>query len=130
LGVEGQAPGARGPTIEALVTRAGWPMYAGIGGRLLKTGSMDEVRGAFSLGSFRGAPWLPRDLPYRPIWPGFAINTLFYAAILWLLFAAPFALRRRRRIKRGLCPACGYDLRGRASDSHANLCPECGWRRT
>jgi hypothetical protein len=61
-------------------------------------------------------------LPYRPIWPGFAINTLFYAGILWLLFAAPFALRRRRRIKHGLCSKCGYDLRG----SNASACPECG----
>jgi hypothetical protein len=62
--------------------------------------------------------------PHRPVWPGFTINTLLYATILWLMFAAPFALRRRRRIKRGLCSACGYDLRGRASN--ANLCPECG----
>ena len=61
-------------------------------------------------------------LPLIPIWPGFAINTIFYAAIVWLLFAFPFALRRRRRIKRGLCPACAYDLRG----SPATTCPECG----
>ncbi len=46
----------------------------------------------------------PRVIALRPIWPGFAINTLFYAAILWALFAVPFALRRKRRIKRGLCP--------------------------
>jgi hypothetical protein len=59
-------------------------------------------------------------LPLRPIWPGFAINTLFYAAILWLLFALPGALRRWRRIKRGLCPACAYPVG--ASD----LCTECG----
>ena len=65
----------------------------------------------------------PRPLPLRPVWPGFAINTLFYAAILWggwLLLAAPFALRRRRRIKRGLCPACAYPVG--ASD----VCTECG----
>src|SRR4029078_486715 len=43
-----------------------------------------------------------RALPCSPLWPGFAINTLCYAALGWLLFAAPFALRRRRRIKRGL----------------------------
>jgi hypothetical protein len=70
-----------------------------------------------------------RFVPLRPIWPGFAINTLFYAGILWggwLMLAAPLALRRRRRIRRGVCPACGYDLRGRAADSEANLCPECG----
>ncbi|MCI0632244.1 MAG: hypothetical protein L0Y44_16495, partial [Phycisphaerales bacterium] len=49
-----------------------------------------------------------RFLPYKPIWPGFAINTIFDAAILWFLFAAPARLRRWRRIKRGLCPACAY----------------------
>ena len=37
---------------------------------------------------------LPRTLPLRPIWPGFAVNTLFYAAVLWLLIPGPFALRR------------------------------------
>ena len=72
--------------------------------------------------------WKPHlILPLRPIWPGFAINTVFYAVILWLLFAAPFALRRRRRIKRGLCPKCAYDLRNRPPDS--TTCPECGATR-
>ncbi len=62
----------------------------------------------------------PRVLPLRPICPGFAINTVFYAAILWLLFAAPFVLRRRRRIRRGLCPACGYRV------GTSPVCTECG----
>jgi hypothetical protein len=62
-------------------------------------------------------------LPLRPIWPGFAINTIFFAAILWLLFALPFTIRRRRRIKRGLCVRCGYSLRG---NSGCGTCPECG----
>jgi hypothetical protein len=48
-----------------------------------------------------------RIVPLHPHWPGFAINTVFYAAVLWLLFAAPFALRRWRRIRRGLCPNVG-----------------------
>ncbi len=61
-------------------------------------------------------------LPLRPIWPGFALNTLFYAVILWLLIAGRFALRRSLRVKRGQCFACGYDL-GHAE--HA-ACPECG----
>lgn len=65
-------------------------------------------------------------LPVLPIWPGFAINTVFYALILWMLFAAPFALRRKMRIKRGLCPRCAYDLRGRPL--HAEACAECGVR--
>ena len=29
--------------------------------------------------------WQIRFLPLYPIWPGFAINTIFYAAILWML---------------------------------------------
>ena len=61
-------------------------------------------------------------LPYRPIWPGFAINTVFYAAILWSPFA-PFQLRRYVRRKRGHCIKCGYDLRATSGGG----CPECGW---
>ena len=67
-------------------------------------------------------PHLPRLLPLSPIWPDFALNTLFYAAILWLLIPGPFALRRLIRQRRGLCPACGYDLRYGEHDA----CPECG----
>ena len=59
-------------------------------------------------------------VPMHPLWPGFAINTIFYAAILWLLFAFPFVIRRRRRIKRGLCPACAYPVGDSA------VCSECG----
>ena len=62
-----------------------------------------------------------RMIPLRPIWPGFAINTLFYAAILCLPFA-PFQIRRYLRVKRNLCIKCGYDLRGTSGD----VCPECG----
>jgi hypothetical protein len=67
----------------------------------------------------------PRVLPLRLLWPGFLINTLFYAIILWLLIFGSFALRRMIRIKRGRCPKCGYDLRGAPSGG----CPECGWNR-
>ncbi len=62
------------------------------------------------------------ELPLRPIWPGFAINTIFYAAILWLLTLGPFNARRFIRRKRGLCINCGYDLRG----AEHEVCPECG----
>ena len=59
-------------------------------------------------------------LPLLPIWPGFAINTIFYAAIVWVLFAVPGYLKRRRRIKRGECVRCAYLLRSSA------ICSECG----
>ncbi len=67
-------------------------------------------------------PWLneARPFPFRPLWPGFAINTLFYAAILWLLIGALFVLRRFLRLKRGLCPKCAYPM------GESSVCTECG----
>lgn len=70
--------------------------------------------------------------PLRPLWRGFAINTLFYAAIAFALIAGPFMvlrLRRSARSRRGLCITCGYNLRGLrgCGDDHA-VCPECGAR--
>ncbi len=61
-------------------------------------------------------------LPLMPIWPGFAINTVFYATNVWLFILGRFALRRHIRRKRGLCVVCSYDLR---HADHA-ACPECG----
>ncbi len=48
------------------------------------------------------------------------INTIFYAVMRWLLFAAPGFVRRRYRIKRGLCPSCAYPV------GESDLCSECG----
>jgi len=62
-------------------------------------------------------------LPLAPLWPGFALNTIFYAAIAWGLWQVPLAIRRRRRRARGLCTRCGYDRAGLSPDA---LCPECG----
>ncbi len=69
-------------------------------------------------------------LPSKVLWPGFAINTIFYAAILWLLAFGPFAVRRFVRDKRGRCIKCGYDLRGTSGGGSAggDVCPECGTR--
>ncbi len=61
-----------------------------------------------------------RVLPYRLIASGFALNTILYAAVLWLLILGPFALRRFIRIRRGLCPACAYPM------GEADVCSECG----
>ena len=66
----------------------------------------------------------PRRLPALVNWGGFGTNTVVYAAALWMLHVSPAALRRRTRKKRGLCPKCAYDLRGRAPAS--DVCPECG----
>ena len=62
----------------------------------------------------------PLYLPYEPVWPGFAINTAFYATILWLLIRGPFVLRRFLRVRRGLCPKCAYPM------GESAVCTECG----
>ncbi|HRQ73471.1 MAG TPA: hypothetical protein PLU35_10625 [Phycisphaerales bacterium] len=72
--------------------------------------------GSISAGDFR-------CIPLRPIWRGVALNSLIYAG-LWtapvcIVPMARIGLRRRR----GLCPACAYDLLG----DFAAGCPECGW---
>ncbi len=82
------------------------------------------------LAGYRQTPWntslvrltpIPaRVLPWRPLPPGFAINTLFYAALLWLLIPGPFALRRLLRVRRGLCPKCAYPM------GESVVCTECG----
>jgi hypothetical protein len=61
-----------------------------------------------------------RLIPYEPIWPTFAINTLFYALLLWLLFFAPFAARRMIRRRRGQCEKCAYPV------GTSSVCTECG----
>ena len=61
-----------------------------------------------------------RWIGYLPIWPGFAVNTLFYAGLLWLLILGPFALRRLIRRRRGLCPKCAYPI------GESFVCSECG----
>ncbi len=70
-------------------------------------------------------------LPLRPIWLSFAINTVFYAAILWSLTFGPFTARRFIRHRPGLCINCSYDLRGTSGGSSegGSVCPECGSER-
>ena len=55
-----------------------------------------------------------------PVWPGFAINTILYAAMVWPLIRGPFALCRFLRLRRGLCPKCAYPM------GESSVCTECG----
>ncbi len=133
------ASGVRGdparPVIATQMFEAcGWPMFAlqaQWDGRNASVDHTKRWRGGISRTSV--VPMSPSTngvllnelhvLPCGPMWPGFAINTLFYAAILWMLFAAPFALRRLRggrRIKRGLCVKCAYPV------GASEVCTECG----
>jgi len=79
-----------------------------------------------------GSASRPRTLVYSPSSKQNALRTT--VSYCWLDVAAPVLaayplialffglLRRRRRKRRGLCPACGYDLAG----STHGTCPECG----
>jgi hypothetical protein len=61
---------------------------------------------------------------YIPMWSLALASALPAAA--WLAFRGRAALRARTRRRRGLCPACGYDLRA----IEAERCPECGSQGT
>jgi hypothetical protein len=61
-----------------------------------------------------------RILPTAVIWPGFVVNTIVYAAGMWLLFWCALASRRLIRRRRGLCPACAYPM------GEVAVCSECG----
>jgi hypothetical protein len=103
----------------------GWPKLA-LRTRITErygTGFRPDVI-ALEGGLLKDALWRDGDVPYplplRPIVFGFALNTLFYAAILWLLILGPFVLRRFIRVRRGLCPKCAYPM------AESSVCTECG----
>ena len=104
-----------------IVDVRGWPMFALRSENVQYLGVSGIALAPYTPGSKNG--FQQRALPVDPIWPGFAINTIFYTAILWLLFAVPGVakgVRRWRRIKHRLCPACAYPVGDSA------VCTECG----
>jgi hypothetical protein len=115
-------------TLRLIQTEAGLPMRSIVGWQVPSLTSSDL--GSSNTISGIVCPWRITDadyeapvlLPTRPLPQGFAINTIFYAGVLWLLFMIPGGVRRAVRRKRGLCSRCGYDLRA----SPNGVCPECG----
>src|SRR5688572_8974235 len=59
-------------------------------------------------------------LPTRPILIGVLVNSVFYAVAIALTVHVLAAVRRWRRIKHGLCPACAYPI------GQSPICTECG----
>jgi len=119
-----------------VVDARGWPLLAMWGGFEYSRYVEDKTY-IFTLGETKNAIVLPnlnegefspdtnRVIPLAPIWFGFAVDTLFYAAI-WLfllyLLAGPGIIKRTIRHNRGHCIKCGYDLRHVEHEK----CPECG----
>jgi len=110
----------------ALKLGSGWPLRSL---RCRAWGSQGHYRlvvsGAIDLTDWSARPIQLHYLPFMPAWFGFAVNTLLYAILIWLLTPGPLGLRWLIRLKRGRCPKCGYDLRGQLEAG----CPECGWNR-
>lgn len=59
-------------------------------------------------------------IPLMPVWPGFVINSLVYAALAGSAVFGPGVVRRSARRRSGRCVMCGYEVVGLAR------CPECG----
>lgn len=107
--------------------RAGWPAKSMFGDGFWRQDEYGDEDGNLAFRKIHAAHGLLiiddkafTTIPLVPLWPGFAVNTLFYAAIAWMLFAALFAWRRRRRARRGLCAACAYPV------GIGGVCTECG----
>jgi hypothetical protein len=113
----------------------GWPMRAlsWSTGTTTELGSGSEVESPASSGIVLPEWFFPtadssvlsqRRLPTVPMWGGFAVDVAGWAAVASVaIILLPWA-RHARRIRRGRCPECAYDLSG-----VAGRCPECGRER-
>ena len=105
---------------------AGWParsLWCSLLWRFSRSSRLrpTEVHGILLPPKGQTGPYPPaRVLPRHPIWPGFAVNTIFWAAIIFGLIRSPLALHRFIRWKRGLCSACAYPI------GTSPVCTECG----
>ena len=77
-------------------------------------------RGIVYLPNGRFIPYAGYWMPARPAWPGFAVNSIFYAAILGILYLAILQLIGKRRIAKNCCRKCGYPI------GVSPMCTECG----
>ena len=75
---------------------------------------------AFQATFWPWSPQTPQEFPIVPILPGMVINILFYATAFWAFRTVLSAMRRRHRLRHGLCPACAYPIGTRP------VCTECG----
>jgi hypothetical protein len=56
-----------------------------------------------------------------PLWPQLLANLFVYTLAWFAIITLLARTRSHRRLRRGLCASCAYDVQG------ARACPECGW---
>lgn len=99
----------------------GWPFRAFRAETVApSTGPPERKRGYLDLGPLGVVPCLP-------IWRGLVLDVLVLGSAWWVVLSCLSVLRRRRRIRRGLCVFCKYDRSGLDA---AAVCPECGGTTT
>lgn len=80
-------------------------------------------------------PGIDSDPPMHLMPAGLIANPIIVGTGTWILIVAGFLLtvvrRRAKRLRKGLCLKCGYDLAGLQEQNHSGLliCPECGTSR-
>jgi hypothetical protein len=65
----------------------------------------------------------PRLITFNPIWPGLIASSLFWSVVSWGTWTIARTEVRRRRVARGQCATCGYNVAGLLEGMP---CPECG----
>jgi hypothetical protein len=118
----------KGPLPYLGVTRAGWPAlafeaqwYHDASRALSKFPPRTTSGFAFATWYVRGNRlFIPRMLPFGPMWPGCAIDILFWTAAAALVWFVPLLARRLVRRWRHRCIACGYPI------GTSPVCTECG----
>jgi hypothetical protein len=105
---------------------AGWPLIAIIDREAFLYDSDRYVRMWSPTVGWGRRPvygvWHGIAIAFRPVWPGFVVNTAVFS-VTWLLVTGMVvgAVRFTRK-RAGCCPRCRYDLAGLSS----GICPECG----
>ena len=105
--------------VAARRVQAGWPTQTMRGYEITVTD--DEAGGGVASLAFVVREGVP-PFPLLPIWPAFAVSSLQYGGVLWLMICGPFVPRRvirAIRAKRGRCPKCAYPVGASA------VCSEC-----
>ena len=91
--------------------------------RAVRIQSANQPKGYFSL----PVTHVPKAvLPLTPSWRGLGLSITFYFVVWYAFLAATRFCRcliHQRKVRRGICPTCGYPLRTLIS----GRCPECGY---